>query len=98
MKKLTNHDRLIETGRERLQQKLQERRMAAMAAKTDQERDRVNAILSKQDDVEQGVDRRKADMQRKLMDRIEQEKQQRADGKPLNTFYPPPPPTVLEDN
>ncbi|VDK40521.1 unnamed protein product [Taenia asiatica] len=52
MNRLMNHDRLIKSGRERLQKRLNDRRMAAMAAKEDTERTRAQAILSRQDEVE----------------------------------------------
>lgn len=52
MVRFNNQDRLIESGRERLKQKLQERRMAAMAVKEDTERHRAQAILSRQEEFE----------------------------------------------
>lgn len=47
-----NHDRLIESGRDRLQKRLNERRMAAMAKKESTERTRAQVILSREDEVE----------------------------------------------
>nr|CDS23328.1 hypothetical protein EgrG_000084200 [Echinococcus granulosus] len=52
MDRLMSHDRLIESGRDRLQKRLNERRMAAMAVKEDTERNHAQAILSRQDEVE----------------------------------------------
>ncbi len=53
MAKLKTHDQTIESGRERLQKKLHERRKAAMAAKADTERTRANKLMARQDEVEQ---------------------------------------------
>uniref|UniRef100_A0A0R3WLP4 t-SNARE coiled-coil homology domain-containing protein n=1 Tax=Hydatigena taeniaeformis TaxID=6205 RepID=A0A0R3WLP4_HYDTA len=52
MDMLTNHDRLIESGRERLQKRVKERRMAAMVAREDADKNQAKAILSRQDVVE----------------------------------------------
>ncbi|KAM3185990.1 hypothetical protein ACTXT7_005290 [Hymenolepis weldensis] len=52
MGRFNNQDRLIECGRERLKRKLQERRMAAMAAKENTEKTRAQAILSREEAVE----------------------------------------------
>uniref|UniRef100_A0A0R3SYW7 Pinin_SDK_memA domain-containing protein n=1 Tax=Hymenolepis diminuta TaxID=6216 RepID=A0A0R3SYW7_HYMDI len=76
-------DRLIECGRERLKQKLQERRMAAMAAKENTERTRAQAILWREEAVENNVDKTKIDMQRKLRSRIEEKMQNRGESAPV---------------
>ncbi|KAL5971347.1 hypothetical protein TSMEX_000910 [Taenia solium] len=86
MNRLMNHDRLIKSGWERLQKRLNDRRMAAMAAKEDTERTRAQAILSRQDEVEHNVDKTKMDMQRKLMSRIEEQMQNRAEAPPTCGF------------
>nr|CDS25625.1 hypothetical protein HmN_000606300 [Hymenolepis microstoma] len=65
MGRFNNQDRLIEFSRDRLKQKLQERRLAAMTAKGNTERTRDRAILSSQEMVE--------NKQRNLGLRIEEE-------------------------
>ncbi|VUZ52295.1 unnamed protein product [Hymenolepis diminuta] len=83
MGRFNNQDRLIECGRERLKQKLQERRMAAMAAKENTERTRAQAILWCEEAVENNVDKTKIDMQRKLRSRIEEKMQNRGESAPV---------------
>ncbi|KAL5106516.1 Apoptosi regulator BAX [Taenia crassiceps] len=82
MGRLINHDRLIESGRERLQKRLNERRRAALATNEDTKRTCVQAILSRQKEFEQNVDKTKMEMQRKLKSRIEQRIQNRAEASP----------------
>ena len=51
MDRLTNHDQFIECGRERFNKRLEERRMAAKAAKENAEQNHARAILTRQDEV-----------------------------------------------
>ncbi|VDL64827.1 unnamed protein product [Hymenolepis diminuta] len=83
MGRFNNQDRLIECGREKLKQKLQERRMAAMAAKENTEKTRAQAILCREEAVENNVDKTKMDMQRKLRSRIEEKMQNRGESAPV---------------
>ncbi|KAM7534189.1 hypothetical protein Aperf_G00000115361 [Anoplocephala perfoliata] len=83
MGRLNNQDRLIESGRERLKQRLEERRKAAKAAKEDAERNQAQAILSRQEEFENHVGKTKMDMQRKLMTRVEEKMHDRGESTPM---------------
>ena len=47
-----SHDQFIESGRERLNKRLQERKIAAKAAREDAGRNQACEILTRQDEVE----------------------------------------------